>query len=390
MLTWSISARACRSASKRAMTCRLSIPGLMTLRATWRCTGWVCSARKTVPMPPSPSCWSSLYGPITVPGPAPRGGSAMVGAAAGASRKLPARWCCSSNLSRRSRRAGSPAHTRSRKAARSAGTSFSRASMKRDCSCMAVTSTLLRVWFCISMRRWAAKCARNPEEKPGRGSDGPHGRNRRRRRLLVGILTLALVLLLQQLFALPHPQRRGVTPIRPLGPQPMPLAQVFQRFGQVALVTQGMPQVTVCLRKILLELKGFAVSRHRFGQLLLLAEDVAQVVAGRDIVRLQIEGLAECCLRFDQVSLRRQGQSQIVVGLGIILLELDGGAVGANRIIHPLLIVKSYAQVGVGLGKIGLELDRLAIGGLRGGQLVLPMKGNAEVVIGHGKVGFEF
>src|SRR6266545_269591 len=147
------------------MTCRLSIPGLMTLRATWRCTGWVCSARKTVPMPPSPSCWSSLYGPITVPGPAPRGGSAMVGAAAGASRKLPVRWCCSSNLSRRSRRAGLPAHTRSRKAARSAGTSFSRASMKRDCSCMAVTSTPLRVWFCISMRRWAAQCAGNPEEK---------------------------------------------------------------------------------------------------------------------------------------------------------------------------------------------------------------------------------
>ena len=39
MLTWSIIARACRSASKRAMTCRLSMPGLMTLRATLRWTG---------------------------------------------------------------------------------------------------------------------------------------------------------------------------------------------------------------------------------------------------------------------------------------------------------------------------------------------------------------
>ena len=39
MLTWSIIARACRSASKRAMTWRLSMPGLMTLSATLRCTG---------------------------------------------------------------------------------------------------------------------------------------------------------------------------------------------------------------------------------------------------------------------------------------------------------------------------------------------------------------
>ena len=37
MLTWSIIASACRSASKRAMTCRLSMPGLMILRATVRC-----------------------------------------------------------------------------------------------------------------------------------------------------------------------------------------------------------------------------------------------------------------------------------------------------------------------------------------------------------------
>ena len=54
MFGWSIIARACRSASKRAMTCRESIPGLMTLRATRRRTGSCCSAMKTVPMPPSP------------------------------------------------------------------------------------------------------------------------------------------------------------------------------------------------------------------------------------------------------------------------------------------------------------------------------------------------
>ena len=68
MLGWSIRARACRSASKRAMTWRLSMPGLMTFRATLRRTGSVCSAMKTVPMPPSPICCSSLYGPMTVPG----------------------------------------------------------------------------------------------------------------------------------------------------------------------------------------------------------------------------------------------------------------------------------------------------------------------------------
>ena len=39
MLGWSISASACRSASKRATTCGVSMPGLMTLRATLRRTG---------------------------------------------------------------------------------------------------------------------------------------------------------------------------------------------------------------------------------------------------------------------------------------------------------------------------------------------------------------
>ena len=68
MLGWSIRARACRSASNRAMTCRESIPALMSLTATSRLTGSVCWAIQTVPMPPSPICSSSLYGPMTAPG----------------------------------------------------------------------------------------------------------------------------------------------------------------------------------------------------------------------------------------------------------------------------------------------------------------------------------
>src|SRR5262249_22133646 len=45
---------ACRSASKRAITCLLSMPGLITFRATRRQTGSVCSAIRTAPRPPSP------------------------------------------------------------------------------------------------------------------------------------------------------------------------------------------------------------------------------------------------------------------------------------------------------------------------------------------------
>ena len=68
MLGWSIMARACSSASKRAITCWVSMPGLMILSATRRSTGSVCSAMYTTPNPPSPICCSSLYGPICVPG----------------------------------------------------------------------------------------------------------------------------------------------------------------------------------------------------------------------------------------------------------------------------------------------------------------------------------
>jgi serine/threonine protein kinase len=54
MFGWSIRARACRSAPKRAMTWRESIPALISLTATSRLTGSVCWAIQTVPMPPSP------------------------------------------------------------------------------------------------------------------------------------------------------------------------------------------------------------------------------------------------------------------------------------------------------------------------------------------------
>ena len=60
MLGWSITASACRSASKRASTDFESMPALMSLRATLRRTGCVCSATQTVPMPPSPIASSSL------------------------------------------------------------------------------------------------------------------------------------------------------------------------------------------------------------------------------------------------------------------------------------------------------------------------------------------
>ncbi len=88
MFGWSIRASACRSASKRATTWRLSMPGLMTFSATRRRTGSRCSARKTTPMPPSPISATMVYGPIVEPGPSAtpsRGGRG----AAGNSRNVP-------------------------------------------------------------------------------------------------------------------------------------------------------------------------------------------------------------------------------------------------------------------------------------------------------------
>ena len=43
ILGWSSKARAWRSDSKRAITCLESMPGLMTLSATWRLIGFFCS-----------------------------------------------------------------------------------------------------------------------------------------------------------------------------------------------------------------------------------------------------------------------------------------------------------------------------------------------------------
>src|SRR5436309_40775 len=44
------------------------MPGLMTFSATRRWTGSACWAIQTDPMPPSPTSWISLYGPIGVRG----------------------------------------------------------------------------------------------------------------------------------------------------------------------------------------------------------------------------------------------------------------------------------------------------------------------------------
>src|SRR5207249_3336776 len=112
-------ARACRSASKRATTWRVSMPGLRILRATLRRTGWVCSAMKTTPKPPSPICSKSLYGPITVPGrSAETAISSGTGAGSSSARRsaVPAsRWAAKSTSTRR-RRSGWPAQAWSRKA----------------------------------------------------------------------------------------------------------------------------------------------------------------------------------------------------------------------------------------------------------------------------------
>ena len=59
MLGWLIKASAWRSASKRWRISCESMPALITLSATRRFTGFVCSATQTVPMPPSPSFSSS-------------------------------------------------------------------------------------------------------------------------------------------------------------------------------------------------------------------------------------------------------------------------------------------------------------------------------------------
>ena len=69
MFGWSIIASACRSASKRASTWAVSMPSLMTLSATRRRMGSRCSARYTVPMPPSPrDSNNSIAAEVVIPG----------------------------------------------------------------------------------------------------------------------------------------------------------------------------------------------------------------------------------------------------------------------------------------------------------------------------------
>lgn len=66
-----------RSASKRAITSRESMPALISFSATVRRTGSACSARQTSPMPPSPTFSSRRYGPTWRP--APEVGAGSVG-----------------------------------------------------------------------------------------------------------------------------------------------------------------------------------------------------------------------------------------------------------------------------------------------------------------------
>ena len=111
MLGWSIRASACRSASKRAITCRGVHPRLDDLQGHLAADRLRSARpRRPTPMPPSPICSSSLYGPMTVPGPragdgpesARRRGRCRRPAGRGSS---PARsWAASSASTRRAQR----------------------------------------------------------------------------------------------------------------------------------------------------------------------------------------------------------------------------------------------------------------------------------------------
>jgi hypothetical protein len=64
---WSITAKDCRSAWKRWSKVSLYIPQRISFNATCRCSGEVCCASQTWPMPLSPILLSSLYGPMKRP-----------------------------------------------------------------------------------------------------------------------------------------------------------------------------------------------------------------------------------------------------------------------------------------------------------------------------------
>src|SRR5438132_6161814 len=66
------------------MTALVSIPGLMILTATRLRNGVVCSARYTIPKPPSPNVERILYRPTCIGGGGDgAGGAATVGAGSG-------------------------------------------------------------------------------------------------------------------------------------------------------------------------------------------------------------------------------------------------------------------------------------------------------------------
>ena len=83
MLGWSIIASAWRSCSNRASTAAESMPVLISLSATLRLTGSVCLATQTSPMPPSPICFRSSYGPIRGPAPSAIGVVGRMGGSPG-------------------------------------------------------------------------------------------------------------------------------------------------------------------------------------------------------------------------------------------------------------------------------------------------------------------
>ncbi len=132
MFGWSIRASACRSASKRAMTWRESMPALINLTATRRLTGSVCWAIQTLPMPPSPIGSMSLYGPIARPELSVVGWSlvASVMSAAGRSSRLSVRSTAASSASRWTIRASSPPHASRTYSRRRSGSGMSRAAWK--------------------------------------------------------------------------------------------------------------------------------------------------------------------------------------------------------------------------------------------------------------------
>ena len=114
MFGWSIRARACRSASNRATTCLRVHPRLDHLQGHPPADrARSARPRRPTPMPPSPICSSSLYGPMTAcrrrPGSRAGRSAAAAWPAAGRSRKLPARkWSATRRSDLRARRAASP------------------------------------------------------------------------------------------------------------------------------------------------------------------------------------------------------------------------------------------------------------------------------------------